>query len=195
LVIGVRASGEGEIVEIFSLQNKETPAYFAKMRKKRFFEQFAGKTVSENYLLDDDIDAVSGATVSSLGFTTAVRDAMHVAATERFKLSPTWKQTEWLIGLNELGLIGVFALAFFVSYAKGPIARYGKFAMPVVALAFVGFYTNSSVSIGQIAGIVMGYIPDFKQHLLWWIMMAGMFGSVLVLGKNIYCGQIGRAHV
>jgi len=190
LVIGVRASGEGEIGEILSLQNKETPAYFAKMRKKRFFEQFAGKTVSENYLLDDDIDAVSGATVSSLGFTTAVRDAMHVAATEHFKLSPTWKQAEWLFGLNELGLIGVFALAFFVSYAKGPIARYGKFAMPVVALAFVGFYTNSSVSIGQIAGVVMGYIPDFKQHLLWWIMMTGMFGSVLVLGRNIYCGQV-----
>ena len=190
LVIGVRASGEGEIGEILSLQNKETPAYFAKMRKKRFFEQFAGKTVSENYLLDDDIDAVSGATVSSLGFTTAVRDAMHVVATEHFKLSPTWKQTEWLFGLNELGLIGVFALAFLVSYARGPIARYGKFAMPVVALAFVGFYTNSSVSIGQIAGVVMGYIPDFKQHLLWWIMMTGMFGSVLVLGRNIYCGQV-----
>lgn len=36
----------------------------------------------------------------------------------------------------------------------------------------------------------MGYIPDFKQHLLWWIMMTGMFGSVLVLGRNIYCGQV-----
>ena len=190
LVVGIRASGEGQIAEILNLQNKETPSYFNKMRKKRFFEQFAGKTVSDNFLLGDDIDAVSGATVSSRGFTAAVRSAMHIAATEHFKLSPTWKQTEWLFGLDELGLIGVFALAFFVSYAKGSLARYGKFAMPVVALAFVGFYTNSSVSIGQMAGIVLGYIPDFKQHLLWWIMMTGMFGSVLVLGKNIYCGQV-----
>ncbi len=190
LAIGIRASGEGKIVEILSLQNKETPAFFEKMKKQRFFEQFAGKSVSDDFLLGEDIDAVSGATVSSRGFTIAVRDAMHLAATAHFGLEPTWQKTEWIFGLNEIGLIGVFALAFLVSYARGPIARYGKFAMPVVALAFVGFYTNSSVSIGQLAGIVMGYIPDFKQHLLWWIMMAGVFGGVLVLGRNIYCGQV-----
>jgi Na+-translocating ferredoxin:NAD+ oxidoreductase RnfG subunit len=190
LAIGIRASGEGEIVEILNLQHKETPAFFEKMKKKRFFEQFAGKTVSDDFLLGEDIDGVSGATVSARGFTTAVREAMHVAAVEHFDLKPTWKRTEWIFGLNEIGLMGVFVLAFVVSYAKGPVARYGKFAMPVVALGIVGVYTNSSVSIAQIAGIVMGYIPGFKQHLLWWIMMAGMFGGVLVLGKNIYCGQV-----
>ncbi len=190
LVIGIRASGEGEIAEILSLQNKETPAYFEKMRKQRFFDQFAGKTVSDNFQLGDDIDAVSGATISSIGFTAAVRSAMHIAATEHFKLEPTWTPSEWLFGLDEIGLIAVFAFAFLVSYARGPLAKYGKFAMPVVALAFVGFYTNTSVSIGQMAGIVMGYVPDFKQHLLWWIMMAGMFGSVILLGRNIYCGQV-----
>ncbi len=190
LAIGIRASGEGQIAEILDLDNKETPAYFNKMLKKRFFEQFAGKTVSDDFLLDEDIDAVSGATVSSRAFTVAVREAMHIAATEHFKLSPTWKQAEWTFGLNEIGLIAVFALAFLVSYVRGPVAKYGKFAMPVVALAFVGIYTNSSVSISQIAGIVLGYIPDPKQHLLWWIMMAGMIGSVVVLGRNIYCGQV-----
>ncbi len=190
LVVGIRASGEGEIAEILSLQNKETPAYFEKMRKKRFFEQFAGKAVSDNFRLGDDIDAVSGATISSIGFTAAVRSAMHIAATEHFKLEPTWTPDEWLFGLDEIGLIAVFALAFLVSYVRGPVAKYGKFVMPVVALAFVGFYTNTSVSIGQLAGIVMGYVPDFKQHLLWWIMMAGVFGSVILLGRNIYCGQV-----
>ncbi|MDJ0895129.1 MAG: FMN-binding protein [Alphaproteobacteria bacterium] len=190
LVVGIRASAEGQIEEILSLQNKETPAYFEKLVKERFFPQFARKTVSDNFLLDDDIDAVSGATISSRGFTAAVRDAMHIAATEHFKLEPTWKQVDWLFGVNEIGLIAVFAFAFLVSYARGPIAKFGRYAMPVVSLAFVGFYTNTSVSIGQIGGILMGYIPDFKQHLLWWIMMAGVFGGVIFLGRNIYCGQV-----
>ena len=190
LVIGIRVSAEGKIAELLALQNKETPAYFAKVKKKRFFRQFAGKTASHDFLLGEDIDAVSGATVTSQGLTTAVRNAAHIAATAHFKLKPTWKQTEWIVGPNELGLIGVFALAFFVSYVKGPVGKYGRLAMPVVALSFVGFYTNTSVSIGQMAGILMGYIPDFKQHLLWWIMMVGIFGSVLFLGKNIYCSQV-----
>ena len=190
LIIGIRASAEGKIAEILNLRNKETPAYFEKLRSNHFFRQFAGKTVSADFLLDEDINAVSGATVSSRAFTTAVRNAMHIAATEHFKLKPTWKQPALNFGLKEIGLIAVFALAFITAYARGQLARWGRLAMPWVALGFVGIYTNSSLSIGQLAGIVLGYIPDFQQHALWWIMMIGVLGSLLILGKNIYCGNI-----
>ena len=190
LVVGIRVNGEGRIIEILSLQNKETPSFFLKMKKHKFYRQFARKKVSDDFILNDDINAVSGATITSRAFTNAVRNAMHIAATKHFKLEQTWKPSEWIFGLNEIGLIGVFVLAFIASYAKGRLARWGRLAMPWVALGFVGFYTNSSVSIGQIGGLLMGYIPDVKQHLLWWIMMIGALGSVLILGKNIYCGQV-----
>ena len=190
LVIGIRASAEGKIAEILNLQNRETTAYFEKLKKNRFFRQFAGKTVSADFLIGEDIDAVSGATISSQGFTTAVRNAMHVAATQHFKLEPTWQQPPWIFGAREVGLIGVFALAFLVSYARGRLARWGKLAMPLVALGFVGIYTNSSLSIGQLAGIALGYVPPIRDHALWWIMMAGVLGAVLFLGKNIYCAQV-----
>ncbi len=190
LVIGIRASAEGEITEILSLENKETPAFYDKVKKKGFFRQFAGATVSDDFLVGNDIDAVTGATITSQGFTAAVRNAMHIAATEHFKLEPTWEQPGWKFGWDEIGLVAVFALAFFVTYVKGPLSKYGKWVMPVVALAFVGVHTNSSLSIGQMAGILLGYVPDPKEHLLWWIMMAGVFGSVLLVGRNIYCGQV-----
>jgi polyferredoxin len=57
-------------------------------------------------------------------------------------------------------------------------------------LVFVGFYANVSLNLGNIAGIFMGYIPGLKQHPMWWIMMAGALGSVVILGRNIYCHQI-----
>ncbi len=190
LIIGIRASAEGEIAEILSLENKETPAYFEKLRKNRFFRQFAKKTVSADFLVGEDIDAVSGATISSQGFTAAVRDAMHVAATEHFGLEPTWKQPAFVFGANEIGLVAVFALAFLVSYVKGRFAKWGRLAMPVVALGFVGIYTNSSLSVGQLGGIVLGYVPDFREHALWWIMIGGVLGSVVILGRNIYCAQV-----
>ena len=46
------------------------------------------------------------------------------------------------------------------------------------------------MSLGNIAGIFMGYIPSPKQHTMWWIMMVGALGSVIVLGRNIYCHKI-----
>lgn len=191
MVVGIRASEEeAKVVEILDLENKETPAYFEKVKKKGFFRQFARKKISDDFMLGEDIDAVSGATITSRGFTDATRSAMHIAATEHFKMKPTWKQPDWIFGWEEIGLLGVFALAFFVSYVKGRLARWGRLLMPVVALGVVGIYTNSSLSIGQIGGILLGYIPDFKQHLLWWIMMVGALGSVLILGKNIYCARV-----
>ncbi len=117
LLVGIRASAEGQIVEILSLRNKETPAYFEKLRKNRFFRQFARKTVSDDFLIGGDIDAISGATISSQGFTNAVRKAMHVAATEHFGLAPTWQQPPWVFGAREMGLVSVFALAFVAAYA------------------------------------------------------------------------------
>ncbi len=190
LIIGIRASAEGKIAEILDLRNKETPAYFEKLKRNQFFRQFGGKTVSADFLLDEDINAVSGATVSSQAFTTAVRNAMHIAATEHFKLKPTWKEPAWDFGVKEIGLIAVFALAFIVAYAKGKPAKWGRLAMPFVALGFVGIYTNSSLSIGQLSGIVLGYIPGFRQNTVWWILVIGALGSVLILGKNIYCGNV-----
>ena len=190
LIIGIRASGKGQIAEILNLRNFETPAYVEKLRKNYFFRQFAGKKMSADFLLGEDINAVSGATVSSRGFTKAVRNAMHIAAIEHFRIDATWKQSEWRFSIKEIGLIAVFALAFFVSYAKGPLVKWGLMAMPWVALGFVGIYTNSSLSIGQLSSIVLGFIPGFQEHPLWWLMLIGALGSVLVLGKNIYCGQV-----
>ncbi len=105
LVIGIRASAEGKIVEILSLQNKETPAYFEKVKKEGFFRQFARKKISDDFMLGEDIDAVSGATITSRGFTDATRSAMHIAATEHFKMKPTWKQPKIQSGCFQVGFI------------------------------------------------------------------------------------------
>ncbi len=190
LVVGIRISAEGEIVEILDLDDKETPAYVEKLKRTNFFRQFARKTVSNDFLLGVDIDAVSGATISSQGFTTAVREAMHIAALKHFRLEATWQEPPLVFGLREVGLIAVFGFAFFVSYARGRVAKWGRLAMPFVALGYVGLYTNASLSIGQLSGIVLGYVPGFRDHALWWIMMAGALGSVVILGRNVYCGQV-----
>ncbi len=190
LTVAIRAHDDGRLVEILSLQHKETLAFFNKVKKRQFFRQFGGMKVSDEFLLGVDIDAVSGATITSMGYTSAVRKAMHIAATKHFKLEQTWQNPGWKFGHEELGLLGVFALAFLVTYMKGPVSKYGKLLMPIAALGFVGFYTNTSVSIGQIGGILLGYVPDIRSHMLWWIMMTGALGAVLLLGRNIYCAQV-----
>jgi len=193
LVVGIRAERTEDgarIREILVLAHKETPPFLERIEKENFFRQFAGKDVSNSFIVGDDVDAVSGATVSAVGFTAAVREAVHLGAVQHLGLAPTWQEPGWNVGLNEAILVALFGLAFFAAYRRGKAAKYARYVIMAGALIFVGFYANASVSLGNLAGIVMGYIPPPSQHPLWWIMMVGVLGSVVVLGRNIYCQYI-----
>ena len=193
LVVGVRArrtENGGRLAEVLMLSHKESPAFMERLRRGHFFKQFGGKDVSDNFIVDDDIDAVSGATVSSRGFTAAVRGAVHLGAVNHLNLEPTWQQPGWVFGSEEMILVLLFIVAFFAGYRKGKFAKAAKLVVMVGTLVFVGFYANASLSLANIAGIFMGYIPSPQQHPMWWIMMIGVVGSIIFLGRNIYCQQI-----
>lgn len=193
LVVGIRAErteNGARINEVLVLDHKETPSFMDRMTKAKFFDQFAGKDVSDDFIIGDDVDAVSGATVSSVGFTAAVREAVHLGAVQHLDITPTWQQPGWNVGLDEAILVALFALAFFAAYRRGKGSKYARYAVMAGALVFVGFYANASVSLGNLASIMMGYVPPLKQHPLWWIMMTGVLGSVIVLGRNVYCQYI-----
>jgi Na+-translocating ferredoxin:NAD+ oxidoreductase RnfG subunit len=194
MVVGVRTrrteDGGGRLSEILLLSHKETPSFVERINSSNFFRQFAGKDVSDNFIIGDDIDAVSGATVSSEGFTSAIREAVHLGAVQHLKQKPGWQVPGWNVGADEFFLILLFALAFIGAYRRDKLAKYVRYAVMVGALVFVGFYANVSLNLGNLAGIAMGYIPHPRQHPMWWIMMIGALGSVIILGRNIYCHQI-----
>ncbi len=193
LVMAVRArrtETSARLAEVLMLSHKETPAFMERLQRGHFFRQFGGKDVSDNFIADDDIDSVSGATVSAKGFTSAVRDAVHLGAVNHLKLSQTWQQPGWSPGINEALLLLLFLLAFTAGYRKDKLAKIAKYVVMVGALVFIGFYANVSLSLANIAGIFMGYIPTPSEHPMWWIMILGVLGSIAFLGRNIYCQQL-----
>lgn len=193
LVVGIRArrtEDGGRLNEILMLSHKETPAFMARLELALFFRQFAGKDVRDNFIVADDIDVVTGATVSSKGFTAAIRDAVHLGAVEQLDLEPTWGEPGWSFGANEAALLLIFALAFVAGYHKGKLGRIAKVSVIAGSLIFIGFYANASLSLASLSGPLMGYIPSPKEHPLWWIMVVGVLSSILLLGRNVYCQQL-----
>jgi len=193
LVVGARArktEDGGRLWEVLMLSHKESPAFMERLRRSHFFKQFGGKEVTDNFIVDEDIDSVSGATVSARGFTSAVREAVHMGAVNHLELKPDWQKPGWNLGIQEAVLAMLFVLAFIAGHQKGKLAKTAKLIVMAGALGFVGFYANASLSLTNIAGILMGYIPTPQQHPMWWIMMIGVLGSIVFLGRNIYCQQI-----
>ena len=186
-VIGLRIMEDAKVHEVVLFDNKETPAFVAKVEKANFQAQFVGKSVTDDFLVDEDIDAVSGATISTRAATMAVRNGAHIAATEYFKLKPTWKQVPWNLGLGEILIVLMFVLAFVPKIHQ---ATPWKYLYMVASLVIVGFYMNASISISSLSGLALGFIPPLKEHIVWWVLVMGSVLAVVMLGKNVYCYRI-----
>ncbi len=192
-VLGIRAiktETSAKIQEVVVLSHKETPSYLQKLVREKFFNQFINKSLTSDFLHDKDVDGVSGATVSSKGFTKAIAKSLHLGAVEHLKLEKTWQEEQYRWGPDELLMLALVAMVVVVVYGPKKIAKPLKLILPFATLAFVGFHTNSSISIGTLAGIMMGYFPDFNQFPLWWILVGTAIIGVLFLGKNLYCGYL-----
>jgi len=186
-VIGVRIMDDAKVHEVMLLDNRETPAYRQKVEDAKFPAQFVGKTVADDFLPGVDIDIVSGATVSTMAGTEAIRKAAHIAATQYFKMEPKWQKEPFKFGWGELFILIIFGLAFFPRiYAKKP----WSYIYLAATIAIVGFYLNAAISIGSLSGLAMGFIPGIKTHLTWWLLVVGTIAVIIITGKNLYCYRI-----
>ncbi len=78
LMVGVNMEGEVSGVEVLS--QAETPGLGARIDdpEENFLEQFKGKTIENRFKAKDDIDAISGATISSQAVTDGVKKALEL---------------------------------------------------------------------------------------------------------------------
>ncbi len=186
-VIGLRIMEDARVHEVVLFDNKETPAFLDKIEKANFPVQFVGKHVTDDFLVGADIDVISGATVSTRAATMAVRNGAHIAATEYFKLKPTWKQVPWNFGLGEILIILMFVLAFVPKIHK---------ATPLETSLHGGVIGHCRLLHERLhfdqqsLWLALGFIPPMKEHIVWWVLVMGSVLSVVLLGKNVYCYRI-----
>ena len=80
----VTISRDGTITDMAILESEEVRG--AKIGRKRFLKQFVGKSSKDTIKLREDIDAVSGATVSSKAAVRAARRALVLWEKQRGQL-------------------------------------------------------------------------------------------------------------
>lgn len=71
LAVGVDAKTQ-QVVGVRVLEHQETPGLGSRITEDWFLDQFAGKALSEPFRAGDDVEAITGATVSTRGVATTV---------------------------------------------------------------------------------------------------------------------------
>jgi electron transport complex protein RnfG len=77
LLVGI--DEKGKISGLKVLSHQETPGLGANIVQPRFLDQFKGKTAADKLEAKQDIDAISGATISSRAVCSGVRQAVRRA--------------------------------------------------------------------------------------------------------------------
>ena len=175
---------KGVIQRVFILEHKETPAFFKNLQDENYFKQFESMKVNSDSLLDEGIDVVSGATVSSKAFSQAVQAGGHNIGRQLLNMSIPEKEKAFIFGIKETILIMFFVLVMIGSIRKIAVLRYVILAASVV---IIGFYFNSAISLSNIASILLGYFPSIVGKGFWWILVGGTLIMILFYGKNLYC--------
>jgi predicted membrane-bound spermidine synthase len=186
--LAIRTDLAGRLVSFHILACNETPAYLELLGEWR--QLLKGHNLFEAGALND-VDAVTGATVSSeailaaLGgsgqrFAGGVLRQGGAGTVQAGRLAGRWR-----LDMQGIYLLSAFVLVFVVSF-------FGSFAMRLVVLVFAvavgGVVLNSQYSSEQIAGLLSGQLP--AAGLTGAFLLVVAVPVLVMLFGNYYCGYV-----
>ncbi len=181
LEIGLTATAQGEITEVKVIRHNETPSYITGL--PGFLRQFTGRTVHSPLKLGKDIDAMSGATVTSRAVLLAVKKDLF----GKMNLpAPSDDGAGALPWAQVLVPVFLWLLAVTALLRRDNALRWAAMAGGFV---YFGVITHTMLSIVQVVQAGTWHIPGFRDNPLWWLVIATGLAGGLLFGR-VYCGSL-----
>lgn len=191
LNIVVFADTTGTIAETKLINSYESASFLAKLGNKKYYDQFIDKEVNNHFVIKKDLDAVSGATISSVAIAEATRDASFKIAENNLNLEIPSIERAFQFTYKEGIALFLFVLGAITAFLGKRKLRYVSLFL---GLIFLGFMFNASLSITHFGRIILGYFPDIYTHFIWWLLMAGTITIIIGWGRNVYCSTLCPFH-
>lgn len=186
VLVGVRP--DGVISGVSIVKQRESPGFFRLIEKNNFLQQFDDSTVRDPLQLGADIDAVSGATMSSEGLARSVQGAARVIAARGLEISLPPVQREIAFGLPEVILLLLFATGYVGHKVRnGAWKRRLRWGTLLTGMVFLGFVYTLPFTITMVVSLLSGFWPDWHSNLYWYLLVGGILFATTVDGKNPYC--------
>lgn len=183
--VGILWDLDGKITELHVVGHHDDINWWNMLEAKQYFDQYIGRSFTQIFQLGQDIDAVTGATYSSDGVATAVREA-------RFLVSealgdPIPRETQPIhFGHKEIivlaAILGVVIIRRFA--LTGKWIRYSSLAF---SFGIFGVWLVIPLSIGNIIAWALGFPPNIHTQLYMYFLVIGIIGLAFLFSKNYYC--------
>lgn len=182
---------EGSISGTRVIDHKETFSFFKKVERKNFSKQFEDKSIKDSFIINEDIDIVSGATYTTKAYTESVRKSAHQAGRDILGIEvPPDLRKRIVFGNFEITWIILLLLAVVSVSIKTKRTRLVRWTLLISGMVFLGFVYNIPLSTGLINKALLGFWPSLNNQFYFYIMLAGVFLIILITNKNLYCDRI-----
>ena len=193
VAVGIDTSGS--IAGAAVIDHNETPAFFDRIKAASYLKALAGKSHADRFRPGDDIDAVSGATISLEALATSVRRGGRRLAADALGLPAKAPDPHPVrFGIPEALLILLFVLGS-LTYSRPPrrMLRFRnalRWLTRLAGLLLLGFAFTIPLSIANVHALLAGYYPDWRTSIYWYLLIVIAFGPLVLTNRKVYCDNI-----
>ena len=168
----------------------ETPVFYRKLRITSLLDRLQGKACTDPFEVGQDIQAVTGATVSLQGLSESIRRASRKVAAHAGIPVTEPARPAIRLGFPEAVLVLLYGIGF-LAYLPGRRARRLIRRLGLaLGLICLGCWLNRPVSLVQINAMLLGYWPLWQTHLYWYLLVGCVLLPVLLTGRSVYCSHV-----
>jgi NosR/NirI family nitrous oxide reductase transcriptional regulator len=188
--VAVALALDGAIKGLTVVDHKETAAFFGRVLRRGVLDDLKGKTFSDPFILDQDVDSITGATYSTRALADATRKASRRMASNNLGYTVAPEPTPHIrFGIPEAVLTALFLFGIF-GRLRGLRFKYKKTARWIsmlTGLLVLGFVFNKPFTLVLVNRMLLGFWPQWQLHLYSYILLAGILFITFVGNKNPYC--------
>ena len=186
VVVGVDPAGN--LLGVEMVEERETPGFFRRVRNSKLFAHYSESQIDDPLALGQDLDSITGATMSAEGVATAVRAAVRVIAADGLHTPLPPQQQRIKVGLPEVILVLLFISGYIGHKLRNPRAkRLVRWGTLLAGLVTIGFLYTLPLTISMIVSLMSGYWPHWQNNLYWYLLIGGILFVTTVDAKNPYC--------
>ena len=178
----------GEVTGVKLVNQRETPGFFRLVLNSDLLSQMPGKQVVEPFRIGEDLDAVTGATLSAEGLAASARQAIRQVTAEGLDRQLPPEDQSIKFGIPEITLILLFAAGYFGHQLHHPAWKQRiRWATLLAGMLVLGFVYTTPFTITMVVSLLSGYWPDWHNNLYWYLLIGGILFVTTVNAKNPYC--------
>ncbi|MEE8317593.1 MAG: 4Fe-4S binding protein [Candidatus Omnitrophota bacterium] len=177
----------GSIKDIRVLAHSETSQYASGITEPGFLDQFKGRSVRDGFIVGEDIDAVTHATISSKAVARTLETCLQ-------KIDAVKHDREYIredrqaLNLDmdfyiTASLITLLLIAFYLSL------NWLRYTGLFISIVYFGFCKANFISMSNLGNIFLWRLPDPGSNIAWYVFIASGLILTFLLG-GFYCSYM-----